>query len=58
MAREYLNLDQLLADPLVRQVMSSDGVDEAQLRKLAKCVSARRQGQMKPRGDQGAHHAW
>ena len=30
-----LNLDQLLADPLVRLVMSSDAVQESDIRQLA-----------------------
>ncbi len=35
-------LDQLLADPLVRQLMASDGVAEADIRRLAERVASRR----------------
>ena len=35
MAEAELNLDQLLADPLVRLVMSSDAVQESDIRQLA-----------------------
>ena len=40
---EELGLEQLLADPLVRMVMSSDAVDEQQIRQLAARADARRQ---------------
>ncbi len=36
-----LNLDDLLADPLVRMVMASDGVDEDQIRTLAHRIAPR-----------------
>ena len=39
---ENLDLEQLLADPLVRLVMSSDDVEEADIRRLAKDVRAHR----------------
>ncbi len=34
-----LDLEQLLADPLVRMVMSSDGVEEASIRQLAERIA-------------------
>ena len=37
-----LDLDQLLADPLVRLMMSSDGVEETQIRQLAERIAPRR----------------
>ena len=42
MYKHDLNLDDLLADPLVRMVMASDGVDEAQIRTLASRIAPRR----------------
>ena len=36
-----LDLDDLLADPLVRMVMASDGVDETQIRTLARRIAPR-----------------
>jgi hypothetical protein len=45
MPREHLGLEQLLADPLIRQVMSSDAVDPAYIRGLALRVRAKRQAE-------------
>ena len=36
-----LDLNQLLADPLVRLVMSSDGVEETYIRQLAERIASR-----------------
>lgn len=43
MDREY-SLDDLLADPLTRQLMARDRIDEAQMRSLATRVRARLRG--------------
>lgn len=40
--RQDPRLDQLLADPLIRLVMSSDGVDESEIRGLARAMRGRR----------------
>lgn len=42
MRSDDLTLDELLADPLIRQVMSSDGVEERQVRELMQRVRLRR----------------
>ena len=42
MCRNEPNLDQLLADPIIRLVMSSDGVEEDEIRRLAREVSLTR----------------
>ena len=42
MSRYELDLEQLLADPLVRLVMSSDAVEESQIRQLAKSAGVLR----------------
>jgi hypothetical protein len=41
MYNKDLDLDQLLADPLVRMMMSSDGVEETHIRQLAKRIAPR-----------------
>lgn len=40
---EHLNLDQLLSDPLIRLVMSSDAVEETDVRRLMQSVKDRLQ---------------
>ncbi len=42
MCEDDLDLEQLLADPLVRLVMASDAVDEGQIRQLARRARLRR----------------
>jgi hypothetical protein len=39
---EEFNLDQLLADPLIRMVMTSDAVEEADIRHLAGRLALRK----------------
>lgn len=38
---EEFSLSQLLADPLIRQVMDSDAVEETDIRRLAERISLR-----------------
>lgn len=42
MQEHDLTLEQMLADPIVRQLMARDGVAEADLRGLVACVRPRR----------------
>lgn len=39
---DELDLEQLLADPLIRLVMKSDAVDESEIRRLAESAGVRR----------------
>ena len=49
MAPYDLTLDEMLADPMVRQLMDRDGVAEAQVRSLSDHVRRRRGPQLGPR---------
>ncbi|WP_395945809.1 hypothetical protein [Brevundimonas sp.] len=49
MAPYDLTLDEMLADPMVRQLMDRDGVAEAQVRGLSDHVRRRRGPQFGPR---------
>ncbi len=56
MCRNEPRLEQLLADPLIQLMMSSDGVDEGDLRRLARGhASHRARGAQRPAGAPGRH---
>ena len=48
-----LDLEDLLADPLVRMVMASDGVDEGQIRRLALRIAPHQAAARALAGDRG-----
>ena len=54
MCRREPRLDELLADPLIRLVMASDAVEEADIRRLAHAAAHRAPPAGAPRAAAGA----